>query len=190
MGFINLAEKTISAKLVYYGPAFGGKTTNLESLHRLTDPSGEHRLLSVKTSGDRTLFFDLLPFDLGSILGYQVGIKIYTVPGQVRYDTTRQIVLAGADAVVFVADSTSDREEQNRWSLQNLTMNMRSQGMEAGKVPVLYQFNKRDLPDALSLAAMDGDLNRDGLPRLEAVAEAEKPPGTASPASASRLTTP
>jgi len=141
-------DKTLYAKLVYYGPAFGGKTTNLESLHRLTDPLREQRLLSVKTSGDRTLFFDLLPFDLGSILGYQVGIKIYTVPGQVRYDTTRQIVLAGADAVVFVADATLDREEQNRWSLQNLTMNMRSQGMGAGKVPVLYQYNKQDKPDA------------------------------------------
>jgi signal transduction histidine kinase/signal recognition particle receptor subunit beta len=147
-------DKTLYAKLVYYGPAYGGKTTNLESLHRLTDPSGEQRLLSVKTSGDRTLFFDLLPFDLGKILGYQVGIKIYTVPGQVRYDTTRQIVLAGADAVVFVADSTSDREEQNRWSLQNLTMNMRSQGMESGKVPVLYQFNKQDRPDAADPAAV------------------------------------
>ena len=119
----NHVDKTLYAKLVYYGPAFGGKTSNLEALHRLTDPSGRQNLLSVKTAGDRTLFFDLLPFDLGSILGYQVGIKIYTVPGQVRYDTTRQIVLAGADAVVFVADSTAEREEQNnRMALNNFLL--------------------------------------------------------------------
>lgn len=166
----NHAEKTLYAKLVYYGPAFGGKTTNLEVLHRLTDPSGHQRLLSIKTSGDRTLFFDLLPFDLGSILGYQVGIKIYTVPGQVRYDTTRQIVLAGADAVVFVADSTADREEQNRWSLQNLTMNLRAKGMHDGKVPVLYQFNKQDKPDAADPAKIAGWLRVDPDAGVAAVA--------------------
>ena len=140
-------DRTLYTKLVYYGPAFGGKTTNLQSLHRITDPRGQHKLLSVKTADDRTLFFDLLPFDLGDILGYQVAMKLYTVPGQVRYDTTRQVVLAGADAVVFVADSTAGREDQNVWSLQNLQMNMRAKRLDPARVPVLFQFNKQDLPD-------------------------------------------
>jgi signal transduction histidine kinase/signal recognition particle receptor subunit beta len=142
------ADRTLYTKLVYYGPAFGGKTTNLQSLHRITDPQGKYRLLSLKTADDRTLFFDLLPFDLGDILGYQVAMKLYTVPGQVRYDTTRQVVLSGADALVFVADSTASRRDKNVWSLQNLHMNMRANGLDPAKVPILFQFNKQDLPDA------------------------------------------
>jgi signal transduction histidine kinase/signal recognition particle receptor subunit beta len=140
-------DRTLFAKLVYYGPAFGGKTTNLESLHRITDPRGTQQLLTLSTVHDRTLFFDLLPFDLGDILGYQVALKVYTVPGQVRYDTTRQVVLAGADAVVFVADSSAERKDQNVWSLQNLRMNLRAKGMDPTKIPILYQYNKQDLPD-------------------------------------------
>lgn len=142
------ADRTLYTKLVYYGPAFGGKTTNLQSLHRITDPQGKYRLLSLKTADDRTLFFDLLPFDLGDILGYQVAMKLYTVPGQVRYDTTRQVVLSGADALVFVADSTGSRRDKNVWSLQNLQMNMRANGLDPAKVPILFQFNKQDVADA------------------------------------------
>lgn len=142
------ADRTLYTKIVYYGPAFGGKTTNLESLHAITDPEGRHQLLTLKTSSDRTIFFDLLPFDLGEVLGYHVGMKLYTVPGQVRYDTTRQVVLAGADAIVFVADSSESRAEQNRWSLQNLKMNMRAKRLDPTNVPILFQFNKQDLPDA------------------------------------------
>jgi signal transduction histidine kinase/signal recognition particle receptor subunit beta len=144
----NRKDRMLFAKLVYYGPAFGGKTTNLEALHRITDPDASRKLLSVQTSDDRTLFFDLLPFDLGDILGYQVALKLYTVPGQVRYETTRQVVLSGADAVVFVADSSAGREEQNRWSLQNLKMNMRAKRLDPGRVPLIFQFNKQDLEDA------------------------------------------
>jgi len=142
------ADHTLHTKIVYYGPAFGGKTSNLVSLHRITDPRGEHELLSVQTTDDRTLFFDLLPFELGDILGYRVAMKLYTVPGQVRYETTRQVVLNGADAVVFVADSSASREDQNRWSLQNLQINMRAKRLDPKKIPVLFQFNKQDLPDA------------------------------------------
>ena len=117
----NRTERVLFAKLVYYGPALGGKTTNLKVLHRLTDPEGRARLVSVDTSDDRTLFFDLLPFDLGSVLGYKVAIKLYTVPGQVRYDATRRVVLAGADAVVFVADSDPAREwEESRLKLRTM----------------------------------------------------------------------
>ena len=142
------ADRTLYAKIVYYGPAFGGKTTNLEALHRITDPRGTQQLVSVNTAKDRTLFFDLLPLDLGEILGHQVAMKLYTVPGQVRYDTTRQVVLSGSDAVVFVADSTASREEQNRWSLHNLKMNMRAKQLDPAEVPVVFQFNKQDLPEA------------------------------------------
>jgi signal transduction histidine kinase/signal recognition particle receptor subunit beta len=166
----NHAEKTLYAKLVYYGPAFGGKTTNLSTLHRLTDPAGEQRLLSLQTAGDRTLFFDLLPFDLGHILGYQVAMKLYTVPGQVRYDTTRQIVLGGADAVVFVADSTTDRKEQNRWSLQNLRMNLRKLKLDPDKTPVLFQFNKQDKADAAEPGKVAGWLKIDPEAAFPAVA--------------------
>lgn len=142
------ADRTLYAKLVYYGPAYGGKTTNLRSLHRITDPGGRNQLLSLQTADDRTLFFDLLPFELGDILGYQVALKLYTVPGQVRYETTRQVVLAGADAVIFVADSRRERQDQNVWSLQNLRMNMRAKGLDPSSVPVRYQFNKQDLSES------------------------------------------
>jgi signal transduction histidine kinase len=142
------ADRTLCAKLVYYGPALGGKTTNLRSLHRITDPEGVETLLSVNTVADRTLFFDLLPFDLGTILGYKVAVKVYTVPGQVRYDTTRRVVLAGTDAVVFVADSCRTARGDNRASLQNLRVNLHANGFDPDTVPIRYQFNKQDLPDA------------------------------------------
>jgi signal recognition particle receptor subunit beta len=137
------------AKLVYYGPALGGKTTNLRVLHDETDPERQARLVSVNTADDRTLFFDLLPFDLGSVLGYKVALKLYTVPGQVRYDATRRVVLAGADAVVFVADSDPGRERDNRQAWENLSQNMRATRLDPANVPILVQFNKRDLPGAV-----------------------------------------
>ncbi len=150
----NRADRTLFAKLVYYGPAYGGKTTNLETLHRITDPDGAQPLLSVKTSEDRTLFFDLMPFDLGSILGYQVALKLYTVPGQVHYNATRKIVLSGVDAVVFVADSTAGRERDNRESLENLHANLKANGLDPRTVPILMQFNKQDVDTAIPPDAM------------------------------------
>jgi signal transduction histidine kinase/signal recognition particle receptor subunit beta len=150
----SLADRTLYAKLVYYGPALGGKTTNLRVLHRLTDPEGKERLVSVNTADDRTLFFDLLPFELGSVLGYKVAVKLYTVPGQVRYDATRRVVLSGADAVVFVADSDKARERDNRQSWDNLMQNMRATHLDPAAVPILVQFNKRDLPAATPEGSM------------------------------------
>ncbi len=151
----SLADRTLYAKLVYYGPALGGKTTNLRVLHHVTDPDGRERLVSVNTADDRTLFFDLLPFDLGTVLGYKVALKLYTVPGQVRYDATRRVVLAGADAVVFVADSDAARERDNRHAWDNLLQNMRAARLDPAAVPILAQFNKRDLSGAASEAAME-----------------------------------
>jgi hypothetical protein len=149
----NRTDRTLVAKLVYYGPALGGKTTNLRVLHRMTDPEGTQKLVAVNTADDRTLFFDLLPFDLGSLLGYKVAIKLYTVPGQVRYDATRRVVLAGADAVVFVADSDPARAEDDRASWEDLRRNIGANGLD---LPIVVQLNKRDLPGALPEATMAG----------------------------------
>ena len=150
----SLVERTLYAKLVYYGPALGGKTTNLRVLHHETDPERRETLVSVNTADDRTLFFDLLPFELGSVLGYRVALKLYTVPGQVRYDATRRAVLAGADAVVFVADSDAAREQDNRQAWDNLRHNMRLSRLEPAAIPILVQFNKRDLESAAPEARM------------------------------------
>ena len=147
----NHAEQTLDAKLVYYGPAFGGKTTTLEALHGISDADCANDLISIDTADGLTLFFDLLPLDLAGILGYKLAMKLYTVPGQVRYDTTRQVVLEGADALVFVADSSSSRKDQNVWSLQNLRMNMRAKGLDPERIPVVFQLNKQDVPDAAPL---------------------------------------
>ena len=110
----NFSERTIKAKVVYYGPAQSGKTTNLEQIHRISDPGGTNRLISLNTAHDRTLFFDLLPFSLGAVAGYDFKIQLYTVPGQVQYNATRRVVLAGADAVVFVADSRRSLSDENQ----------------------------------------------------------------------------
>lgn len=166
----NRTDRTLYAKLVYYGPALGGKTTNLRALHRLTDPEGRETLVSVDTSDDRTLFFDLLPFELGQVFGYKVAIKLYTVPGQVRYDATRRIVLAGADAVVFVADSTPGRERDNRRSWDDLRLNMRANGLDPRTIPVLVQLNKRDVPGAVDAETLSGPLTPAAAPPIEAVA--------------------
>lgn len=144
------ADRTLHAKLVYYGPALGGKTTTLRALHRLTDPDSRNPMLSLATADDRTLFFDLLPFELGSILGYRVALKLYTVPGQVRYDATRRVVLQGADAVVFVADASPGREADARASWEDLRLNLRANRIDPRGFPLLVQANKQDLPDAAS----------------------------------------
>ena len=166
----NLAERALYAKLVYYGPALGGKTTNLRALHALTDPEGRQRLVSVATADDRTLFFDLLPFELGTVLGYKVAIKLYTVPGQVRYNATRRVVLAGADAVVFVADSDPARASDNRQAWDNLKNNLRANGIDPASIPVVLQVNKRDVPAATEIAAMESSLGVRVTSALPAVA--------------------
>lgn len=138
-------EKEIVFKIVYYGPALGGKTTNLETLHKITDPEGKTKLTSLKTSEDRTLFFDLLPFDLGEIQGYKIRIQVYTVPGQVNYNTTRRIVLAGADAIIFVADSQYHKLDENRVSFENMKANLLANKMKFEELPLVIQCNKCDL---------------------------------------------
>jgi signal recognition particle receptor subunit beta len=166
----NFSERTIKAKVVYYGPAQSGKTTNLEQVHVLTDPAGHNRLVSLNTAQDRTLFFDLLPFSLGSVSGYDFQVQLYTVPGQVQYNATRRVVLAGADAVVFVADSRKSMAKENVAAFENMKVNLLANRLVPEKVPLVLQWNKRDLGDLLSEAELAKSLNPWSRPALNAVA--------------------
>jgi signal recognition particle receptor subunit beta len=166
----NFAERTIKAKVVYYGPAQSGKTTSLEQIHRITDPGGANRLISLNTAQDRTLFFDLLPFSLGAVAGYDFKIQLYTVPGQVQYNATRRVVLAGADAVVFVADSRRSALNENQASFENMKVNLLANRLVPEKVPLVVQYNKQDLPDLLPTAELDRALNPWNRPSFPTVA--------------------
>ena len=145
MAFINFNKKEIQAKIVYYGPGRGGKTTNLEYIHREYKDRIKTEMITVKTKGDRTLFFDFLPLNVGTIKGYSLKFQLYTVPGQVMYNETRKLVLRGVDGIVFVADSLAMREENNMTSLKNLQENLSAYNKNIFKIPLVMQFNKRDL---------------------------------------------
>src|SRR5262245_34025672 len=155
----NFSERTIKAKVVYYGPPHAGNTTNLHHIHRLTDPDGSNRLISLNTAQDRTLFFDLLPFSLGVVSGYDFKIQLYTVPGQVQYNATRRVVLAGADAVVFVADSQRSGQKDNMSAFENMKVNLLANRLVPEKVPLVLQYNKQDLAEVQPRAEMDRTLN-------------------------------
>jgi mutual gliding-motility protein MglA len=155
----NFSERTIKAKVVYYGPAQSGKTTNLEQIHRATDPTGKNRLISLNTAQDRTLFFDLLPVSLGSVSGYDFKLQLYTVPGQVQYNATRRVVLAGADAVVFVADARRAAIKENVSAFENMKVNLLANRLVPEKIPLVLQYNKQDLPDVLSVSELNKALN-------------------------------
>ncbi len=154
MSIVNTRDKTINTKIVYYGPGLGGKTTSLNHVHSVLDPENRVKMVSLKTDEERTLFFDFLPIDLGVLGGYKVKIQGFTVPGQVKYNLTRKYVLMGADAVVFVADSNASRIEENQNSLSNLAQNLESNGLDIEKMPLVIQFNKRDLDNAMSIEEM------------------------------------
>jgi signal recognition particle receptor subunit beta len=166
----NFSERTIKAKVVYYGPAQSGKTTNLEQIHRITDPSAKNRLISLNTAQDRTLFFDLLPFSLGSVAGYDFKIQLYTVPGQVQYNATRRVVLAGADAVVFVADSRRSLFKENVSAFENMKVNLLANRLVPEKIPLVLQYNKRDLDDLMGVSELSQSLNPWQRPCFAAVA--------------------
>ena len=166
----NFSERTIKAKVVYYGPAQSGKTTNLEQIHRLTDPAGSNRLISLNTAQDRTLFFDLLPFSLGAVSGYDFKVQLYTVPGQVQYNATRRVVLAGADAVVFVADSRKSMAKENQAAFENMKVNLLANRLVPEKVPLVVQYNKQDLPELQPPEDMERALNFWKRPSFRAVA--------------------
>src|SRR5512134_2249474 len=155
----NFSERTIKAKGVYYGPPQSGKTTNLEQIHRITDPYGANLLISLNTAQDRQLFFDLLPFSLGTVSGYDFKIQLYTVPGQVQYNATRRVVLAGADAVVFVADSQKTMAKENQAAFENMKVNLLANRLVPEKVPLVLQYNKQDLESLQTREELDRALN-------------------------------
>ena len=168
---LNATQKILTLKVVYYGPALGGKTTNLLTIHALTDKEKRNELISIATRDDRTLFFDLLPLGLGKFFGFELKLKLFTVPGQVQFDVTRRRVLAGADAVVFVADSQKAQAAANALSLKNLRINMNQNKLDPKTTALAVQFNKRDLPDLLSVEEMNRALNDDiKAPSFPAVA--------------------
>ena len=162
MALFNYATKEITIKIVYYGPGLSGKTTNLQYLHSIFDPAKRGKLLSLATEADRTLFFDFLPIELGKISDFSIRFQLYTVPGQVRYNATRKLVLKGADAIVFVADSQREMSEQNIESLKNMRENLIANNINPDDIPVIFQFNKRDLTNILSIDELNKDLNEIG----------------------------
>lgn len=170
MALFNYATKEIILKIVYYGPGLSGKTTNLEVLHKSFSPESVGKLISLSTEADRTLFFDFLPVELGKIKDFTLRFQLYTVPGQVRYNSTRKLVLKGADAVVFVADSQRTMKEQNIESLQNMRENLIENNIDPDDIPVVLQYNKRDLEDILSIQELNNDLNHKWYPYIEAIA--------------------
>ena len=163
-------NREVKIKIVYYGPAIGGKTTSLQQIHRVLDPERRTRLYSLNTAEDRTLFFDLLSLNLGRIRDFRLSLQLYTVPGQVQYDATRRTVLAGADGVVFVADSKIEQREANLESLSNLRLNLIANSLDVQTIPVVFQYNKRDLSPIMSLEEMESGLNQQGLPSFPTVA--------------------
>ncbi|QDU84415.1 Mutual gliding-motility protein MglA [Planctomycetes bacterium Pla163] len=167
---INFAQKQINAKVVYYGPGMSGKTTNLEVVHKRAPDDNRGELTSISTDGDRTLFFDYMPLDLGTIAGMKTSFQMYTVPGQVYYNSTRKLVLQGVDGIIFVADSSPGAMEANLESLRNLEENLNEYGKSLATLPHVVQFNKRDIPGAMSMSEMQEQLNPHDVPAFEAVA--------------------
>ena len=170
MTFINYASKEINCKIVYYGPGLCGKTTNLQYIYNKTAPESKGKMISLATEADRTLFFDFLPLDLGSIRGFTTRFHLYTVPGQVFYDASRKLILKGVDGVIFVADSQEERMEANIESIRNLEANLKEHGFDLSSIPYALQFNKRDLGNVVQVDEMYRMLNYKREPTFEAVA--------------------
>ncbi len=167
---INFSLKEVNCKVVYYGPGLSGKTTNLEVVHQKAPAASVGELTSIATEGDRTLFFDFLPLNLGQVAGMKTKFQIYTVPGQVYYNSTRKLVLQGSDGIVFVADSKRGKINENKESLNNLVENLQEYGMDITTTPVVMQYNKRDLPDVYTVEELNQQINPWGFPYFEAVA--------------------
>lgn len=170
MSFINYASREINCKIVYYGPGLCGKTTNLQYVYQKTAADAKGKMISLATETERTLFFDFLPLALGEIRGFKTRFHLYTVPGQVFYDASRKLILKGVDGVVFVADSQEERTEANIESFENLRVNLKEQGYDLDKIPFVIQYNKRDLPNILSVEELRKELNPTNVPEFEACA--------------------
>ncbi len=170
MTFINYASREINCKIVYYGPGLCGKTTNLQFIYDSTAAGAKGKLISLATETDRTLFFDFMPLELGTVRGFKTRFHLYTVPGQVFYDASRKLILKGVDGVVFVADSQEERMDANIESLYNLEENLQTQGYDLMKIPYVLQLNKRDLPSAVPVEELQVELQRKKEPTFEAIA--------------------
>ncbi len=170
MAFINFPRREITFKIVYYGPGLCGKTTNLQFIHDRLDPDRKGKMIKLATETERTLFFDFLPFEAGTVRGFKARFQLYTVPGQVFYNATRKMVLRRLDGCVFVADSQFARMDSNIESMENLKENLLEQGTSLDRVPYVVQYNKRDMPGAVPVEEMRAVLNPEGVPDFEAVA--------------------
>ena len=170
MSPINYARREINCKIVYYGTGLGGKTTNLEYVYSKVNPDAKGKMISLATETERTLFFDFLPIDLSEVKGFKTRFHLYTVPCQVYYNASRKLILKGDDGVIFVADSQAERMEVNIEAMHNLYENLESYGYDPTNIPVAMQYNKRDLPNAMSMADLRSQLNPMGVPDFEGVA--------------------
>jgi signal recognition particle receptor subunit beta len=170
LSFINFAAREINCKIVYYGAGLGGKTTNLQVIYQKTAEQQKGKMISLATETERTLFFDFLPLDLGSVRGFKTRIHLYTVPGQVFYDASRKLILRGVDGIVFVADSQEQRMDANVEALDNLMSNLKEHGYDFNKIPYVLQLNKRDLPNILSTEDLGKELRKKNEAMIEAVA--------------------
>src|SRR5881396_519039 len=170
MTFINYASREINCKIVYYGPGLCGKTTNLQHIFDATAPQARGKLISLATETDRTLFFDFLPLDLGTVRGFKTRFHLYTVPGQVFYEASRKLILKGADGVVFVADSQEERLDANFETMENLMEHLKEHNLNFTTIPYVLQLNKRDLPNAMTVPELTKQLQKKGEPILEGVA--------------------
>ena len=168
MSLVNYATREITCKIVYYGPGRSGKTSNLHYIYGQVPEDRKGKMVSLATQTDRTLFFDFLPLELGTISGFTTKFQLYTVPGQSYYNATRKLVLQGADGVVFVADSQRAQADENVDSFRNLQVNLLEQGVDPRQIPIVLQYNKRDLPGVMSVEELDDLLNYRDLPRYEA----------------------
>jgi mutual gliding-motility protein MglA len=170
VSFINFPAREINCKLVYYGPGLGGKTANLQWIYENTGQQQKGKMISLATETDRTLFFDFLPLDLGTVRGFKTRFHLYTVPGQVFYEASRKLILKGADGVVFVADSQEERLDANFETLENLREHLKEHGLPFETIPYVLQLNKRDLPNALPVEELKKQLQTKGEPVVEGVA--------------------
>lgn len=170
MSFINYNAKEIHCKIVYYGPSLGGKTTNIQWIYNKTADDQKSKLITLDTENERTLFFDFLPLDIGEIRGFKTRFHLYSVPGQVVYDASRKLVLKGLDGIIFVADSQEERLEENVQSLKNLKTNLEQQGYDIRQIPLVVQYNKRDLANILPVSHLREALNLYNSQEFEAIA--------------------
>jgi mutual gliding-motility protein MglA len=174
MSFINYNAKEIHCKVVYYGPSLGGKTTNIQWIYHKTADANQSKQLPLSGENERTMMYDFVPLSVGDIRGFETRFHLFTVPGQVQFDLRRRVILKGIDGVVFVADSQAERMEENLQSLQELQSHLNQQGYDIQKIPLVFQYNKRDLPNALPLSELRATLNKYNAPDFEGIASTGK----------------